>query len=156
MARLTKSRSCKYCKGTGSKKTRTGKTAACATCGGTGEKRMARRNPEPEKTQCPSCFGRGYKVSYPKTGRLKIKTRPCSRCSGRGEIAKRPKTPKSNPFERPRAKPKREAFGVKLRAIDSVDAHRKLRRQYDAADFDVLTVKRIAPGEFGFKLARVR
>lgn len=152
MARLIKSRSCKYCKGTGSKKTRTGRTAACATCGGTGERRTtARRNPE---VQCPSCFGRGYKVSYPKTGRLKIKTHHCDRCSGRGVIEKKAK---KNPFsfDRPRQK-KREAFGVRFRALDSVDAHRKLRRQYDAASFDVLGMKRIAPDKYEFKRARVR
>jgi RecJ-like exonuclease len=113
MARLTvKNRSCKYCKGTGSKKTRTGRTAACATCGGTGERRTtARRNPKAKK----------------------------------------------NPFafDRPRQK-KREAFGVRFRALDSVDAHRKLRREYDAASFDVLHMKRIAPDKYEFKLARVR
>lgn len=153
MARLIKSRSCKYCKGTGSKKTRTGRTAACATCGGTGERRTtARRNPE--KVQCPSCFGRGYKVSYPKTGRLKIKTRPCDRCGGHGEIEKKQRA-KKNPFSFDRPRQKREAFGIRLRALDSVDAHRKLRRQYDAASFDVLNVKRIAP-KYEFKLARVR
>jgi hypothetical protein len=93
-------------------------------------------------------------MTYPKTGRLKIKAVPCTRCRGEGEIEKKAK---KNPFafDRPRQK-KREAFGVRFRALDSVDAHRKLRREYDAASFDVLHMKRIAPDKYEFKLARVR
>ena len=39
----------------------------------------------PPQAQCPSCFGRGYRPRYRKTG-LGFYAQTCGRCQGSGQI----------------------------------------------------------------------